>query len=235
MCSDAIAWSHRLVTPNPHRAPPLPATAPSPPEETLVHLFIGLATLRIPPDLLQDGLQVVIADDKPPGTFLDILRRLSHPHPLATLRTAPWPPGACLRAAAIAPFVGHGNSLLAAAAEEVGCRSVMLTAAAHWLRDLFRDLLPREQRAGGPGPPPDEGDGGEDGQQQLQFVWLSRARFEAGIRGKMTGWQRQRVAPNEPEVVTALQEAVARCAPRAGAGLNSNLIEQPRQEKRGGR
>jgi hypothetical protein len=41
-------------------------------------------------------------------------------------------------------------------------------------------------------------------------VWLSRAHFEASMRGKLSGWQRQRAAPNEAEVLVALQAAVAR-------------------------
>lgn len=175
--------------------------------------------------------QVIVADDKPPGPFLDILRRLSHPHPLRMLRSDPLPPGTCLRAAAIAPWVGHGNSLLAVAAEEVGCRSVALTAAALWLRELFWDLLPSDDGAGGgaggggdgeedeegaPAPHAGERPAQRAGARTMQAVWLSRARHEAATRGRMTPWQLRRAAPNEPEVVLALQLAVMRCG--AGRG-----------------
>lgn len=170
----------------------------------------SLSSLAPPPHALPFplDLQVVIADDKPPGFFLDILRRLSHPHPLITLRSDPFPPGTCLKTAVLAPFVGHGNSLLAVSAEEVGCRSIMLHAAALWLRQLFLDLIPREvERAAGAAEAAEQQLGGV---RTLQFVWLSRAHFEAAMRGKMTKWQEQRVAGNELEVVTALQRAVVR-------------------------
>jgi hypothetical protein len=153
----APPWTAPLRTARPgsgHALQPDPNhPRPSPPPETLVHLFLGLATLQVPPDMLEEGLQVsaprrgagpqlcghrawlrapgrcirsragapcavpnscppppappprrrqvMVADHLPPGPFLDILRRLSHPHPLVLLRAAPPPDGTCLRAAVI--------------------------------------------------------------------------------------------------------------------------------------
>jgi hypothetical protein len=150
---------------------------------------------------------------------------------------APFPPP-------LAPYVGHGNSLLAAAAEEVGCRSVLLHSAALWLRELFWDVLPRpaapprgaalreaavaaeEEGGGGAGGGAGEAEGAEGRPLTLQFVWLSRAHHEAALRarGGMSRWQRQRAPPNEAEAIAALQRAVLRCArPPLGASLRWGL------------
>ncbi|GBF97886.1 hypothetical protein Rsub_10241 [Raphidocelis subcapitata] len=192
--------------------------------EMLVHLFLGLATLQLRPELLEHGLQVVIADDQPPGFFLDVLRRLSHPHPLVNLRSNPFPDGTCFRAAVLAPFVGHGNSLLAASAEEVGCPSELLHAASLWLRELFYQILPRE-----PEPPEAPAEAQLGGLRQLLFLWVSRAQFEARAREGLTPWQRLRVVPNELEVITALQQAVYRwnnasCPLNPGPGCRDTKV-----------
>jgi hypothetical protein len=88
---------------------------------------------------------VVIADDRVPGYFSDVWRRLSHPHRLRVLREQPFPDGTCFACALLAPYTAHTQSLLtykAGTADEVLCESVVLHATSLWLRHLFRDLLP---------------------------------------------------------------------------------------------
>lgn len=97
-------------------------------------------------------MQVVIADDRVPGYFSAVWRRLSHPHPLRVLREQPFPAGTCFATALLAPYTAHTQSLLtykAGTADEVLCESVVLHATSLWLRHLFRDLLPmRPHHAG---------------------------------------------------------------------------------------
>lgn len=91
--------------------------------------------------------QVVIADDRVPGYFLDIWRRLSHPFPLRILRHQPYPDNTCFSTLLLAPYTAHTQSMLtykAGTADEVFCESVVMQAASMWLRHLFRDLLPAE-------------------------------------------------------------------------------------------
>lgn len=90
-------------------------------------------------------VQVVIADDRLPGYFSDVWRRLSHPYPLRFLRHQPYPDGTCFATALLAPYTAHAQSLLtykAGTADDVQCESLVLYAASMWLRHLFRDLLP---------------------------------------------------------------------------------------------
>uniref|UniRef100_A0A383V844 Uncharacterized protein n=1 Tax=Tetradesmus obliquus TaxID=3088 RepID=A0A383V844_TETOB len=113
--------------------------------ETVVSMFAALATLQLQPQQYNGGLEVVIADDRVPGYFSAVWRRLSHPHPLRVLREQPFPAGTCFATALLAPYTAHTQSLLtykAGTADEVLCESVVLHATSLWLRHLFRDLLP---------------------------------------------------------------------------------------------
>jgi hypothetical protein len=90
-------------------------------------------------------MQVVIADDRVPGYFSAVWRRLAHPHRLRVLREQPYPDGTCFASALLAPYTAHTQSLLtykAGTADEVLCESLVLHATSLWLRHLFRDLLP---------------------------------------------------------------------------------------------
>ena len=93
----------------------------------------------------------MIADDRLPGFFLDIWRRLSHPFPLRLLRQHPYPDNTCFSTLLLAPYTAHTQSLLtykAGTADEVLCESVVLQAVSMWLRHLFRDLLPPDAAYG---------------------------------------------------------------------------------------
>ncbi|WIA10303.1 hypothetical protein OEZ85_010496 [Tetradesmus obliquus] len=90
--------------------------------ETVVSVFAALATLQLQPQQYNGGLEVVIADDRVPGYFSAVWRRLSHPHPLRVLREQPFPAGTCFATALLAPYTAHTQSLLtykAGTADEV--------------------------------------------------------------------------------------------------------------------
>lgn len=92
-------------------------------------------------------MQVVIADDKPAGFFLEVWKRLSEPHPLLSLRQQPFPNATCFKHAIISPYVGAGQSLLTyLGPQDVSCHSEVLHATALWLRHLFDELSPDHAR-----------------------------------------------------------------------------------------
>lgn len=93
----------------------------------------------------------MVADDRLPGFFLDIWRRVSHPFPLRLLRQQPYPDDTCFSNLLLAPYTAHTQSLLtyqSGDADEVLCESVILQAVSIWLRHLFRDLLPADLTLG---------------------------------------------------------------------------------------
>ncbi len=126
--------------------------------EFVVTLFAALAAMQqsLPPSgpagaaATDQDWEVVIADRLPAGPFVDIWRRLSAPRPLRFLEQQPYLDGTCLARAVLAPFVAHEQSTLihaTGAADTTQCRSLIVHAAALWLRSLFAELIPGGQRA----------------------------------------------------------------------------------------
>jgi hypothetical protein len=99
---------------------------------------------QVTPTLAHGGLQVVITDNKGHGMYLDVWRRVSHPHPVRLWPQDPFPNGTCFRYAVQLPMVRHEQSLLSKGGhrEARNCASPVVQGASLWLKYLFSELNP---------------------------------------------------------------------------------------------
>lgn len=196
--------------------------------EFVVSLFAALAVMqqvlpgRIGADPRQQW-QVVIADDRKPGPYIALWRRLAAGRPVRFLRTDPYPNNTCLARAMLAPFSGHMQSLLTymdGGADSTDCPSLVVRATALWMHSQFQDVA----STASPPPPMPLPQLLQLHQQQqqgsLKVLWVSRKRHEQRLRdkGRLTAWQLARLLPNEAQAVEALNSTVATWNARACGG-----------------
>ncbi|KAG2447351.1 hypothetical protein HYH02_007680 [Chlamydomonas schloesseri] len=171
--------------------------------EEVVTAFISLAVLN-DERLVDQGLQVAIADGKPDGYYLDVWASLSRPYPLRILSRNPWAPGTCLSRALHNTFAG--TSLLTSMGADMSttCRSPVVAGAALWLRHMLAPAIQPPARSGFKVPLQNKG------VVRKTIVWVSRRNFEAQKRDSFTSWQQTRMFQNEGELVLQLQREVWR-------------------------
>ncbi|PNW72430.1 hypothetical protein CHLRE_16g678997v5 [Chlamydomonas reinhardtii] len=205
--------------------------------EEVVTTFISLAVLN-DERLVDQGLQVVIADGKPDGYYLDVWASLSRPYPLRILSRNPWAPGTCLSRSLHNTFAGTSLLTSMGAALATQCRSPVVAGAALWLRHMLAPAIQPPVRSGFKVPLQNKG------VVRKTVVWISRRNFEAQKRDSFTSWQHTRMFGNEGELVLELQREVwrwndgacmraglAQSFPDTGRRLLADRLRQRRAER----
>lgn len=153
-------------------------------------------------DLLEQGITVVAFDGAVPGFYLELWRRMAFPAKVRFLRNNPYPPGTCFRHALIASMPHRSMYTHYWPGVTTNCRGVVMTAVMRWAHELLADTRPESYTW------PD-GQHRQNGDTVVgRVLWVSRRHFEAANKHKFTGWQHQRILPNEDEVIAALTNAV---------------------------
>ncbi|GIL54066.1 hypothetical protein Vafri_9624, partial [Volvox africanus] len=171
--------------------------------EEIVSTFTLLAALK-DADISQNGLQVVLADGKPDGFYLDLWASLSRPYPLRSLAQQPWPANTCLRHAVHNMYGGSSILTSMGVAKRTTCKSPVVMAASLWLRHMLGPAVqPALRSAFG-------AQRQNKGVVRKSVVWISRRNFEGLAQANLTPWQDQRRFDNEGEVVLELQREIWR-------------------------
>ncbi|GIM10137.1 hypothetical protein Vretimale_13907 [Volvox reticuliferus] len=171
--------------------------------EEIVSTFTLLAALR-DPEILQKGLQVVLADGKPDGFYLDLWATLSRPYPLRLLAQHPWPANTCLTHAVHNMYGGSSILTSMGVAKKTTCKSSVVMAASLWLRHMLGPAVQPVLRSAFGAQRQNKG------VVRKSVVWISRRNFEGLAQSNLTPWQDQRRFENEGEVVLELQREIWR-------------------------
>ncbi|EFJ40749.1 hypothetical protein VOLCADRAFT_108013 [Volvox carteri f. nagariensis] len=155
-----------------------------------VFAFTTLAVLK-DPDIATKGIQVVIADGKPDGFYLDLWAALSRPYPLRLLSQQHYPPNTCLSRAVHSTYGGSSILTSMGVARRTTCRSSVAMAASLWVRHLLSAALqsPLQSAFGAQQQ--------NKGVVRKSVVWISRRNFEGLAQTNLTSWQQQRRFENE--------------------------------------
>lgn len=178
-----------------------------------------------------DKLEIVFADFDVPGYFMEIWQRLAAPVPIRHLPSQPYPPGTCFR-----KLIQAGYGLASAPkdiAEARRCPSLLYSATALWLADLFPEMtqkrsMVKDKRVGKVvldiseeivGNKQEQHRTKYAGQQRLKsasgvvtktVLWLSRRNYERVWVHHPGGNWGSRVVDNEDEVIQGISSAVLR-------------------------
>ncbi|GFR47853.1 hypothetical protein Agub_g9636, partial [Astrephomene gubernaculifera] len=195
--------------------------------EEAVTAFVTLAVLD-DPDLRTQGLQVVVADGKPDGFFLDVWAALSRPYPLRLLARQPWPADTCLTRSLHSASGGPSILTSMGVVQRTNCRSPVAVGAALWLRYMLAPALQPLLHS------PFKANLQTPGVTHKTVVWISRRNFEAASRDSLSPWQEQRRFSNEGEVVLELQREVWRWNDEAclRSGMPKSFGDSGRQRRR---
>jgi hypothetical protein len=149
------------------------------------------------------NLQVFIADNFIVGPFIEDFKRLAG-SPVQFLRSHKC---TCFKRAFMATY---SPSILTFSHPR--CPSLIMLAAAHWHRNLYRDLAPSFDRSINHLRPGHGDMIGATETVRLNVVWITRHFFDrASIAGgSLSSWQQQRVMKlaSETAIIIAIQQAV---------------------------
>lgn len=111
--------------------------------------FSFLSFWRATVALIRSAVQVILADHFIQGPFLSIWQRLGYPYPVLTMDDPTLANRrVCFHDSIHAHYVGPARAFLGY--EGIGgatpCPSTVLMAASHWLRYLFREVLPAAEQ-----------------------------------------------------------------------------------------